>query len=516
MLIWWDSIKKIFRKGGDLVQTMQMGQELKSISDHPRVAVDAEDLKRIDASFKHYSGEYSQVEYLNSLGVRKKRPYMYLNMTKEVAKYMSQIVFNEQCKVYIGDGDSEAKNDAQAYLEHVLSHNKFIENLSEHLEPLFATGGLACKPYYDAARGEIEYSWCLANAFYPLRNNSNDISECVIPNVTIDVQNKRTFYYTLLEFHEWKNGMYTITNELYKSERKDVIGKRVPLAELYEDLQDVVEFGWATRNNFSYIRPAGFNNKNVRSKLGIGLCENALTTLKQINDTYDAFHWEIKQGKRRVIVSDHFMTTRDERGEMRQVFDSETDIFVALPNGMDDMHHQDITSDIRSTQYIASIDKFIKTLEMQVGLSAGTFTLEGNGVRTATEVASENSTTYRTRNMQISQLESFIKSVILSTFELAKNTYDKNGKPLYSGEMPNAEDIGIDFDDGVFVDKTQQLEHLLKASVGGFIPKKEAMQRLFGLDNETADKWFDDILSERLREMGALTPDVSEEVGQEE
>ena len=44
---------------------------------------------------------------------------------------------------------------------------------------------------------------------------------------------------------------------------------------------------------------------------------------------------------------------------------------------MDEMKYQDITQNIRAEQYITSINKFLSTLEMQVGLSTGTFYFDG-------------------------------------------------------------------------------------------------------------------------------------------
>src|SRR5699024_9693499 len=129
-----------------------------------------------------------------------------------------------------------------------------------------------------------------------------NISEAVIPSYTQIVEGDKTYFYTLLEFHKWNNGLYTIANELYRSEDADILGKQVNLAEVYEELEPVTIYKNFSRPNFSYLRPNGFNNINPQSPLGLGIADNAKTTLKQINDTYDQFHWEIKQGKRKVIV----------------------------------------------------------------------------------------------------------------------------------------------------------------------------------------------------------------------
>ena len=201
---------------------------------------------------------------------------------------------------------------------------------------------------------------------------------------------------------------------------------------------------------------------------------------------------EIKQSKRRVIVSDHFLRTKfDNDGNPIQYFDEETDVFVGLPAGIDDMSKQDITSDIRAGQYIESINKFIATLEMQTGISSGTFTFDGKSIKTATEIVSEKSETYRTRNLHLNKVEGFLKGLIISVFEIAK-VYN-----LYNGDIPSEEEIGIDFDDGVFTDKNAQLDFLSKAKQSEMIPAKEASKRLFNLTDEQAKAWIEEINRER-------------------
>src|SRR5690606_6794774 len=144
------------------------------------------------------------------------------------------------------------------------------------------------------------------------RSNSNGISEGVMKSVTTKIEGNQTFYYTLLEFHEWEkdeegNNLYVITNELYKSENHGEIGKRVPLDEIYEGLKEKTYIQGLSRPLFNYLKPAGFNNINPHSPLGLGICDNSISTLKDINDTYDQFAWEKKMGQRTVFVSDEMV-----------------------------------------------------------------------------------------------------------------------------------------------------------------------------------------------------------------
>lgn len=488
-------IKNLFKRGGYALS----GQTLKSINDHPKINIDPNELARIERNLKQYEGDYPQIEYINSNGYLKKRNYMTLNLRKLSADVLSGLVFNEQCEIYVSDAKDEEEKEnsfksAHEYMQHVFEHNKFKKNLADYLEPMFALGGLTVRPYVDNETREIEFSWALANAFYPLRSNSNGISEGVMKSVTTRVEGDRTIYYTLLEFHEWEGDLYVITNELYKSENKDEIGKRVPLDELYADLQERTEIKNLTRPLFNYLKPSGFNNINPHSPLGLGIADNATSTLKKINDTYDQFWWEIKMGQRTVFVSDQMLNTLpDESGRPpNPAFDPDINVYKAMHMGDNADPVKDVTNDIRTEQYISAINQSLRTLEMELKLSVGTFSFDGRSMKTATEVVSENDLTYRTRNDHVYEVEQFIKGLVVSVLELAK------AFGLYSDEIPTHEHIGVDFDDGVFQDRSALLKFYGQAKMFGFIPTVEVIQRVFKVPKETAKEWIKEIQAEQL------------------
>ena len=224
-------------------------------------------------------------------------------------------------------------------------------------------------------------------------------------------------------------------------------------------------------------------------------------------------------GQRTVVVSDHVLDYRpDEQGNsVNPIFDPDVNIYRPMRMEQDSELIKDITNDIRTEQYISAINQFMKTLEMQMQLSVGTFSFDGKSVKTATEVASENSLTYRTRNMQCNEVEKFIKGLVVSTLELAKRTIYQ-GKSLYTGKIPNFEEISVDFDDGIFSNLDQKLEFFSKAKVAGLVPITEALKGIFKLTDEEAVKWYHRIQQEE----AGLDPSeiedfrVSKELGDEE
>src|SRR5690625_7735896 len=98
----------------------------------------------------------------------------------------------------------------------------------------------------------------------------------------------------------------------------------------------------------------------------------------------------------------------------KQVFDPDTNVFKAMRMASDQELVKDVTSDIRTEQYISAINQSLRTLEMELKLSVGTFSFDGKSIKTATEVVSEYDLTYRTRKDKVIEDEKNINGVVVS------------------------------------------------------------------------------------------------------
>lgn len=482
---------------------------LNRITDHQKISVDESEYQRIAVNKVYYSGEFPAIGFINSYGVYQERDYVSLNTSKVAAEYMASLVFNEQCKINI---DNEVVAE---FIDSVFRHNDFWENFERYLESGFALGGFAMRAYV-SDNNQIEIAWCHADTFYPLRSNTNNVSEAAIATTTTRTEKSETFYYTLLEFHEWIEDKYTITNELYKSDNPNKVGFQVPLDTIYENIEPTSWLKGATRPQFVYVKPAGMNNKNLTSPLGLSIVDNARATMKQINDTYDQFHQEIVRGKRRIGVPEKMLRTSFDKNAKAPIksFDDKEDIFFAMPSDPagGPLEVKDLTSDIRSQQYIESINQFIKVFEMQTRFSPGTFSFDAEGgFKTATEVSSDNSLTFRTRNSQVTMVDKAIKGLIVAILELAEandifivprqvSKNEETGEEVKSEDAATYE-IGIDFDDGIFVDRSAQKDYYTSLGSGGYLPGYFILMKLFDLPEEEAKELYREAQGDTINKM---------------
>lgn len=451
--------------------------QLNSITDHPRIGINADEYQRIKDNLMYFEGGFPNVEYKNSYGNKMERPYVSLNMAQVSVRRLSSILFNEKMTFEIVD---EA---ADKYVHDVFSKNDFIKNFERYLESALALGGLAMRPYVDGSNVKIAY--IQAPVFYPLQSNVNDISEAAIVTKTVSVEGKKNVYWTLLEFHSWDNDQYNIDNELYRSDDENVVGNLVPLQsnETYATIEQHSTIQGLSRPLFVYLKPFGFNNKDITSPLGLSIFDNAQMTLKQINDAYDQFNWELLMSKKRIAVPKTMIKSDiDDRGRYVETFDVNEAVYISTGADGEESNITDMTTDIRSASYIDSINQFIKTYELQTGLSSGTFSFDAQGLKTATEVVSENSMTYQTRNSHLNNVERAIQELVISILELSV------ASGLYKGSIPTLDDIKLSFDDGVFTDKSAQLDYYTKAVAAGVQSKKGAIMKLFNVSETEAKK----------------------------
>lgn len=479
----------IISKLKGVMQKMGLIKTLGSITDHKKVSATEEEYNRIltwKALYKGYYKDFHDVRYQTIEG-QKKRRRASMGMPKVVAQEMASLVFNEKCVINISD------QALKQNIEEVFNNNGFYKQFQRYLEYMFAESGFVGKPYFED--GKVKISWVTADNFAPISSNNDEIHEAVFLNEI----RKGKLYYTLLEWHEWQGKTYVITNELYQSTNPGDLGTKVPLSLLYQDLDEVVTIEGLKRPLFVYFKPNIANNFDTSSVLGISLYANALDTLKSLDIAFDSFQREFTLGKKRIIVPESAIKTviDPNSGHISRYFDADDEVYQAMNYGdMDSGEIKDIQVTLRVEEHINAINALLNILAMQTGFSAGTFTFDGQGVKTATEVVSENSKTFRTKNSHETLVEEGVKELIDAICQVAE-LYD-----VFSA--PDEYEVSIDFDDSVAEDRQANATYYSGLVSQGLMPKLRAIMRIFDLPEEEAKKWLEEIKAEQ----ATVTPEM--------
>lgn len=466
-------------------------KEIEKITDLKDVSSNEEMFQKIEvwkALYRGYHEPFHKVTYKTIDGT-KERTMLTLNIPKAAAQEMASLVYNEKCEFSISD-DSIAE-----FITEVFKRNKFDKKFQDYIEYMFAHGGMVIKPYVE--NDKIMLSFVTADCFIPISWRNDTIYEAVFPYEF----KRRDKKYTHLEWHLWENGQYVIRNEVYESQNGTDLGIKVPLAEFFPNLEEEVRIDGLKQSLFAYFKPNVANNIDLQSPLGISIFANALDTLKAIDTAFDSFHREFRLGRKRIIVPAHMVKTviDPETGRAHRYFDDTDETYEAFNSGeMDDNKIQDISVELRVEEHINAINALLNLFAMQTGFSSGTFTFDGQSMKTATEVVSEQSKTFKSKQSHEVIIESGLQELIHSVIAIGE-LYGLINAPDYF-------EIAVSFDDSIAEDKGAEINQQTQLVAAGLQSKKRAIMKVHGCTEEEALK----ILQEIIQEEKMRSPDLAD------
>jgi A118 family predicted phage portal protein len=227
---------------------------------------------------------------------------------------------------------------------------------------------------------------------------------------------------------------------------------------------------------FTYWRTPIANNLDDNSPLGMSIYGNALETLHALDICYDSFVREFRLGKKRIIVPARAVRTVVDptTGALTRYFDASDETYEALASDTpDDLKIQDNSVELRVDEHIAAINAFLSILCLQTGFSAGTFTFDQHtGLKTATEVVSENSKTYKTIKTVQNQLRPAIEHLVRNIVDVAilYGMTDEDGNSIERLAAPGYH-VTITFDDGVTQDRQTNINEGVMLVGAGLLSK---------------------------------------------
>ena len=412
-----------------------------------------------------------------------------MHMAKAACAELASLVWDEGADITITQGKDDT---LERFVKSVLCENNFTTKMQEHIEQSAALGGGALKEYVTVKRDEdgnaikgtehICIDYCMADQFVPTAWDNAKVTE----GVFISRVAKDGYYYTRLEWHKWNGETYVISNDLYRSPMKngadqaqDILGFYYPLNAVYPEIAPVTEINGLNTSLFSYYRTPIANNVDDNSPLGISMYGNAYDTLRALDISYDSLVREIRLGKKRIIVPVTAVSSvvDADTGEMRRFFDENDEAYEAL--SIDDaeaLKIQDNSLQLRINEHAESINAHLSTLCLHMGFSAATFSFDtANGLKTATEVISENSKTYKTVRTFQNQIMPTVEKLCRNIIALGA-LYDMEfeGKSIKALAAKDYE-ISVTMDDAVLEDSKSKLEKAILLVNNGLISKKTAM-----------------------------------------
>lgn len=410
---------------------------------------------------------------VQGLEKKQERKMNMLNTAKVLCDCFSDLTFSEQVEITI---DDEAY---QKYIDKQLNINGFWKKVPDLLSIAYALGGCCVKAFAENGQPRIDYIH--ADKFIPAGWNGAGIFDGIFSAVTVSGRK----YYTLIERQSVGKAEY----KLFKSDTGGSLGSETDLSELYGSLPPTVDYGGAVPM-FSYFKPAVSNNAEYDVPLGMSIYANSLDTLKALDVAFDSFSREFILGKKRIIIpASCVRTVTDTDGEFVRYFDANDEAFVAL--NMEDTENFKITDntiELRVEEHVAAINALLNILCFQVGLSAGTLSFDAvQGVKTATEVISQDSKTQRTIKSNKNLLTEMIEGLIHSLIALG----------VWLGDLTKKKyTVTVGWQDNVVIDDNTLIDNTIKTFSAGLLDRVTAIMRINKCDEKTAKEIAEKIKTE--------------------
>lgn len=385
-----------------------------------------------------------------------------LGAAKALCAELSRLCFTEGTELMCSD------KETQSYLEKVLDENEFAERFPDFLEKAFALGGGVIKVYSDE-RG-VRLDLITADCFVPTKwDGSGFYGGAFGSSVT---ENGKS--YVLAETQEVTDKGLVIENKLWNEN-----GRELALSELYPKMREKTVIKGLTKPLFVYFGlGAGINPQCP--PLGASVFAHCEDTLKAADIVFDSLTREFILGKKRIIVPSYAVRGEyDENGELKRYFNVNDEVFEAFSTSdAEELKITDNTAALRVTEHAAALDKLLDLLCMQTGLSEGALSFKSGTMRTATEVISRNSRTYRTA--------CFYRKLIAKGLSRVAENICLLGK--MSGELSHSacENASVRFADGVCEDEGTKVERAKSLYSSGLISKARAISEIYGISLEEA------------------------------
>lgn len=407
---------------------------------------------------------------------RGNRPLKRLNTAKCLCDEFAALTFSEQCNITIDDAQY------QQYVLDVLEHNSFWDSMPDLVASAYAFGGAAVKVYANDRQPVLDY--IRTDRFVP----TEWMGKRVRGGIFQSTQCSSDKIYTLCERYAANGQVY---NKLFRSDSANDLGTECLLSELGIKAQPKTDYG-AGVPMFGYFKPSISSNVEYEIPLGMSIYANAMDTLAALDVAFDSFYREFILGKKRIIVpSAAVQTVTDpDTGQLVRYFDADDEVFTALSAEEGDaLKVTDNTMELRVDEHVRAINALLNILCFQTGLSAGALSFDAvQGLKTATEVISQDSKTARTIKCNKNMLTEMLEDVIHAIVALG----------VWLNQLPRrAYTVTVGWQDNVVIDDNTLIDNNIKLVQAGLKSKVSAIMEVLKCDEDTARQELERIASEQ-------------------
>ena len=439
-----------------------------------------------------YRGNVNDFHYYTEMvnGKATKCERLTMNMPKKLCEDLTKLLWTEKTQINLSN-----KNATKRLWEVLDSkENNFTVNLPVFIEKMLALGNGATVEYKDENNKTI-IDYIDGDVIIPYKFTNGYITGMITISRFVDNKWKRKIYYTHITYHEYIDRKYLKLNEVYKSSIDTALGKQLDFNEVFPNVKESEVV--ITQNPYFQIwKPNLANNFDTNSPMGISIYANSIDRFKSLDTKYDSFYNEFILGKKRIVVDQSAMKGKmetDGEGNPRfvQYFDKNDRVYQALNIDSDKMKEpvKEIDFTLRYQEHIDSINADLNWLSENVGLGSNYYKFDGAGTKTATEVISENSQAFRTKQHYQIIVNACVEDLVKAVCELEGIKTNK---------------ITITPDDSIIEDKNAEMTRAQLEVSQGLRSKKSYLMDIKGMSEDEAEEELHKIQEEKMSNQEAF------------
>lgn len=411
---------------------------------------------------KWYDEGYTTVE-----GRKRSRRRMSIRPARRVCREWASLILNDGTTVAC-EGDK-----ANAWLARFLDASKFLATGQALIEKSMAMGTGAWALWFDV-KGDDETCMKIrrydARMVIPLSWDEEGITECAFCT-SISLKGKRAYQ---LQTYVVEDGTYHIKTRLF------IDGREVDGAThgVLPDFDTKID-----RPPFGIVKPALENTCVDMSPYGMSVFADGVDAIKAVDLTFDALCNEIDLTEAMVFMSDEMIDVRDDKGRLVPMVPRgpKSRFFRKIAGQTGKDFYEVFSPNIRVDPIKEAFGVALAELGDLCGFGQNYFVLDkAGGLKTATEVSSDNSALMR----NIRKHENVVRDAMKDVLEAALLCAEVHCGERFGDLGP----VSIDWDDSIITDTQAEKEMALAEISALGVPrlKVEYLMKYYGMSEKDA------------------------------
>jgi A118 family predicted phage portal protein len=437
--------------------------------------------KYIDLWYSWYRGRCSSFHtYQEYNGVKTNtREKEKLYMAKTVCEDHASLTVNDNLSVKIDDTPESEFILGHDEMTGILGQNDFWSQLEMFYELTCALGTGAYEVVVEDIElvnnfvnkaGKIKLVHHNAMEILPISWDTNGrISEIAF----VDQFKIKDKEFIDLRIHVLEDGEYVIINK-----RAEVFNNTIS----YISFNDNTVEKFYTHSNipwFSVLKLPVINNFDIKSPMGVSVYGNAISVLENVDEAFNSLCVEFRHSSKKVYYHKSLLQKDTKTGQVifPEVLNKTDFYFVGNENmpSEGELPIKEQNPDIRIDAITSGLQSSLNYLSVKCGLGSNFYKFtEGSVVKTATEVISENSDTYRNIKHYQVAVQKFLIDLIKSVLYVSN---------VINGTSYNVDtNIHVIFDASIIEDKNSIRTQDLKEVELGIMSIDEYREKWYGVN----------------------------------